>query len=151
MHAEHRLLTYNIVVYAPAHKAVAVYRSATSDDGNIRTRKYLTALLAPIFQEYVTRLPFLNTDPSLIVFQIDHPPHKPLFTEYLPASAHGTPFRELCYRRGKRKSPFSLWRTVVGLHFSVRVASSQIRGLVDSQSMRTCSQPQIQGKKTLLF
>ena len=111
MHAEHRLLTYNIVVYAPTHKAMAVYRSATSNDGNIGTREYLLALPAPVFQEYVTRLPLFDADLGFIVFQIDYPTHKPLFTDYVPASARDTSFASFRYRRGERKPPFGLWGT----------------------------------------
>jgi hypothetical protein len=49
VHAEHRLLTQNIVVHAPTHKAMAVYRSTASDNGNVGRREYLMALPAPVF------------------------------------------------------------------------------------------------------
>jgi hypothetical protein len=110
MDAEHRLLTYNIVVYAPAHKAMAVYRFATSDDGDIGRRECLMALPAPVFQEYITWLPFFYTDPGFIVLQINYPTHKLLFTDYISTSARGTAFASFCYRRCERKSPLGLGR-----------------------------------------
>jgi hypothetical protein len=106
MHAEHRLLAYNIVVYAPTHKAMAVYRSATSNDGNIGTREYLLALPAPVFQEYVTRLPLFDVDLGFILFQIDYPTHKRFFTDYITSSERDTSFASFRYRRGERKPPF---------------------------------------------
>jgi len=90
---------------------MAVYRLTTGDKGNVGRRENLMALPAPVFQEYVTRLPFFDADPGFIKFQIDYPTHKPLFTDDVPASARSTAFAWLRYRRGERKSPFSLWGT----------------------------------------
>src|SRR6516162_3483284 len=100
MHAEHGLLGDNIVIYAPAHEAVAISPSAGSDYRDVWARKYFMAFAASIFSEHVPWLPFLNSDPGLVVLQINHPPDKGLFTDDLPASIYRTPLGGLRYRRG---------------------------------------------------
>ena len=87
---------------------MAVFRSTTSDNGNVGRREYRMALPALVFQEYVTRLPFFDANPGFIKFQIDYPTHKPLFTDDVTASARSTAFAGFRHRRGEPKPPFSL-------------------------------------------
>jgi hypothetical protein len=58
---------------------MAVSPAATSDDGDIGTRKYFSALPAPVFHECVPRLPLFYTDLGFKVFQIDYQTRKSLF------------------------------------------------------------------------
>src|SRR5215831_19235658 len=90
---------------------MTVYRLTAGDKGNVGRRETLMALPAPVFQEYVTRLPFFDANPGFIKFQIYYPTHKPLFTHDVAASARNTVFAWFRYRCGERKFPLSLWGT----------------------------------------
>src|SRR5215831_7619609 len=105
-----REMSHSRVIYTPAHRAMAIHCPAGCGDGHLWVRECFMAFATTVFPEHVPRLPFLHSYPGLVILQINHPPHKSLFTDDLSTSTGRTSFGRLRYGSRKRTSPFRPWR-----------------------------------------
>ena len=112
MHLEHRLLANNVVIHTPADETVSVFGTTFRIESDVGRQGGLPAGPASIFPNQVARLPLLNTNPSLVVFEVDQPPPDRLFTCYLATSACRTAATRLGNNRGQRGPSLGLRHTL---------------------------------------
>jgi hypothetical protein len=108
---EHRLLSHDIVVYAPADEAVPVYGMTGHIEGDIRRKEGLPASLATILPNKVTRLPSLDPNAGLEVFEVNKPPLYSFLARDPAASAYRTLLASNGNHRTQRNSSLALLHT----------------------------------------